>query len=108
MNTSKFTVPIDNNITSVLLPNLITFCGKNGLSVMRINENRIEVNEDVQVTDAAKAVLDALQVYLSANSIPSLNYEPYTTRITINQPGEYNAYVDYTPSFPHINFQRVV
>ena len=108
MNTSKFAVPTnDDNTINVFLPNSITFMS-NASWAMRIIENRIEVNEDMQVTDAAKAVLDALQVYLSTNSITSLKSEPYTTRITINQPGEYNAYVDYTPSFPHINFQRIV
>jgi hypothetical protein len=74
---------------------------------MRIIKNRIEVNEDMQVSDAAKAVLDALQVYLSANYIPSIKYEPYTTRITINEPGDYDAYVDYNASKPFINMRRM-
>ena len=105
LDTSKFAVPINgSNIFNVPLPNSLTFHGKDGLWAMRIIENRIEVNEDMQVTDLAKAVLDALQAYLSANYIPSIKYE---TRITINQPGDYDVYVDYTAPKPFINMRRV-
>jgi len=108
LDTSKFTVPTkDLNIMNVLLPHSITFCAKDGLWAMRIIENRIEVNEDMQVPDVAKAVLDALQVYLSANYIPSIKYEPYTTRISTIIPGDYEAYVDYNASKPYINMRRV-
>ena len=108
LDISKLTVRTkDHNIVNVLLPHSITFCAKDGLWAMRIIENRIEVNEDMQVSDAAKAVLDALQVYLSANYIPSIKYEPYTTRISTIVPGDYDAYVDYNASKPFINMRRI-
>jgi hypothetical protein len=43
-------------------PNSITFSASSSTWVMRITaDRRIEVNEDVDVTEAAQAVLDAMQ-----------------------------------------------
>jgi hypothetical protein len=45
-----------------MTPHTIQFSGTGGTWVMRITaDRRIEVNEDVEVTDAAQKVLDALQ-----------------------------------------------
>lgn len=88
------------------LPHPLTFNSVDNVWAMRIIENRIEVNEHMQVTDAAKAVLDAIQAYLREN-IYSKKYEPYTTRITINEPGEYEACVDYTASVPCVTWQKL-
>jgi predicted RNA binding protein with dsRBD fold (UPF0201 family) len=45
-----------------MTPNTIQFSGTGGTWVMRITaDRRIEVNEDVDVTEAAQKVLDALQ-----------------------------------------------
>ena len=48
-------------------PNTITFHNINAYWVMRITaDRRIEVNEDVEVTEAAQKVLDAMQYLLKA------------------------------------------
>ena len=48
-------------------PNTITFHNSNADWVMRITaDRRIEVNEDVEVTEAAQKVLDAMQYLLKA------------------------------------------
>ena len=48
-------------------PNTITFHNSNVEWVMRITaDRRIEVNEDVEVTEAAQKVLDAMQYLLKA------------------------------------------
>ena len=48
-------------------PNTITFHNINADWVMRITaDRRIEVNEDVEVTEAAQKVLDAMQYLLKA------------------------------------------
>ena len=48
-------------------PNTITFHNSNADWVMRITADRkIEVNEDVEVTEAAQKVLDAMQYLLKA------------------------------------------
>ena len=48
-------------------PNTITFHNSNADWVMRITvDSRIEVNEDVEVTEAAQKVLDAMQYLLKA------------------------------------------
>jgi hypothetical protein len=50
-----------------MTPNTITFHNTNADWVMRITaDRRIEVNEDVEVTDAAQKVLDAMQYLLKA------------------------------------------
>ena len=47
-------------------PNTITFSASSSTWVMRITaDRRIEVNEDVDVTEAAQAVLDAMQHMLT-------------------------------------------
>ena len=57
----------DDNIK----PNTITFNNNNATWVMQITPDRkIIVNEDVEVTDAAKAVFDALQGYLTPQTKP--------------------------------------
>ena len=49
-------------ITNAVQPTALTFSGGNSEWVMRITaDRRIEVNEDVEVTEAAQKVLDALQ-----------------------------------------------
>ena len=49
-------------ITNAVQPTALTFNGGNSEWVMRITaDRRIEVNEDVEVTEAAQKVLDALQ-----------------------------------------------
>jgi len=49
-------------ITNAPQPTALTFNGGNSEWVMRITaDRRIEVNEDVEVTEAAQKVLDALQ-----------------------------------------------
>jgi predicted RNA binding protein with dsRBD fold (UPF0201 family) len=49
-----------------MMPNTITFQTTNNTWVMRITaDRRIEVNEDVEVTEAAKKVLDAMQHLLT-------------------------------------------
>jgi hypothetical protein len=51
-------------------PNTITFHNTNADWVMRITADRhIEVNEDVEVTEAAQKVLDAMQYLLKAQRI---------------------------------------
>ena len=48
-------------------PNTITFHNSNADWVMRITaDRRIEVNQDVEVTEAAQKVLDAMQYLLKA------------------------------------------
>ena len=48
-------------------PNTIMFYNSNADWVMRITaDRRIEVNEDVEVTEAAQKVLDAMQYLLKA------------------------------------------
>ena len=48
-------------------PNTITFHNSNVEWVMRITaDRRIEVNEDVEVTEAAQKVLEAMQYLLKA------------------------------------------
>ena len=48
-------------------PNTITFHNSNADWVMRITaDRRIEVNEDVKVTEAAQTVLEAVQYLLKA------------------------------------------
>lgn len=48
-------------------PNTITFHNSNADWVMRITaDRRIEVNEDVEVSEAAQKVLDAMQYLLKA------------------------------------------
>lgn len=50
-------------------PNTITFHNSNADWVMRITaDRRIEVNEDVEVTEAAQKVLDAMQYLLKAQT----------------------------------------
>lgn len=50
----------------MIQPNSITFSSSPSTWVMRITtDRRIEVNEDVDVTEAAQAVLDALQHMLT-------------------------------------------
>ena len=50
-----------------MTPNTITFHNINADWVMRITaDRRIEVNEDVEVTEAAQKVLDAMQYLLKA------------------------------------------
>lgn len=50
-----------------MTPNTITFHNTNADWVMRITaDRRIEVNEDVEVTEAAQKVLDAMQYLLKA------------------------------------------
>jgi hypothetical protein len=57
-----------------MTPHTIQFSGTGGTWVMRITaDRRIEVNEDVEVTDAAQKVLDALQHLLK----PAPVQEPY-------------------------------
>lgn len=52
-------------------PNTITFHNSNADWVMRITaDRRIEVNEDVKVTEAAQKVLDAVQYLLKAQPAP--------------------------------------
>ena len=49
-------------ITNAVQPTALTFNGGNSEWVMRITaDRRIEVNEDVEVTEAAQKILDALQ-----------------------------------------------
>jgi hypothetical protein len=51
-------------------PNSITFSASSGTWVMRITaDRRIEVNEDVDVTEAAQTVLDALQHMLTPRAV---------------------------------------
>jgi len=50
-----------------MTPNTIQFSSTNNTWVMRITaDRRIEVNEDVEVTEAAQKVLDAMQHRLDA------------------------------------------
>ena len=52
-----------------MTPNTITFHNTNADWVMRITaDRRIEVNEDVEVTEAAQKVLDAMQYLLKAQT----------------------------------------
>ena len=56
-----------NNQPAKTEPNTITFRNSNTDWVMRITaDRRIEVNEDVEVTEAAQKVLDAMQPLLKA------------------------------------------
>jgi predicted RNA binding protein with dsRBD fold (UPF0201 family) len=49
-----------------MTPNTITFQATDNTWVMRITaDRRIEVNEDVEVTEAAQKVLDAMQYFLT-------------------------------------------
>jgi len=51
-------------------PNTITFQNINADWVMRITaDRRIEVNEDVEATEAAQKVLDAMQYLLKARRL---------------------------------------
>ena len=51
---------------AITQPNTITFHNSNADWVMRITaDRRIEVNEDVEVTEAAQKVLDAMQQLLT-------------------------------------------
>ena len=48
-----------------MMPNTITFQTTDNTWVMRITaDRRIEVNEDVEVTEAAQKVLDTMQYFL--------------------------------------------
>ena len=53
---------VQDKLNKAIEPNTITFHNINTDWVMRITaDRRIEVNEDVEVTEAAQKVLDALQ-----------------------------------------------
>lgn len=53
------------NYDSGIEPNMITFNNTNNTWVMRItSDRRIEVNEDVTVTEAAQVVLELVQQLL--------------------------------------------
>ena len=56
-----------DKLNTAIEPNTITFHNINADWVMRITaDRRIEVNEDVEVTEAAQKVLDAMQYLLKA------------------------------------------
>jgi hypothetical protein len=58
-------------------PNTITFHNSNADWVMRITaDRRIEVNEDVEVTEAAQKVLDAMQYLLKAQTQEPVSNDP--------------------------------
>jgi hypothetical protein len=62
------------------------FQSSDGTWVMRITaDRRIEVNEDVEVTKAARAVLDALQ-HLLTPAVP-VQVRDYSCKVCGNKPG---------------------
>ena len=68
-------------------PNTITFHNSNADWVMRITaDRRIEVNEDVEVTETAQKVLDAMQPLLKAQRKPLSDEELF--KIWLSTPAE--------------------
>jgi hypothetical protein len=86
-----------------MMPNTITFQTTNNPWVMRITaDRRIEVNEDVEVTEAAKKVLDAMQHLLT----------PQRTWVGLTN-GEVNKIIDAEIGFnscwgPEKSFARAI
>jgi len=61
-----------------MTPNTITFQDSNATWVMRITaDRRIEVNEGVEVTEAAQKVLDAMQHLLKPRTWAGLTEEEF-------------------------------